>query len=94
MYCIMNAHRCIFLSDWVEYLILVHVSRVLVVVPVGHLPRVVGDQDAGVKQVAHEVVEQGAAREGAVAAVVAEHEDGPEHGALQKGSFTLRDETM
>ena len=47
----------VLLPDWIKYLVLVNVARVFVVVLVRHFPRIVGDQDQTVEQVAHYVVD-------------------------------------
>jgi len=53
-----------------------------VVLAVADAPAVVGHQDGGVHDVAHKVVERAAGAERLVAAVVADNEERPEHGAL------------
>ncbi len=73
----------VLLPDGVEYLVPVHVARVLVVAAVGDLPRVVGHQQRAVEEVPEGVVQDRVGGEGAVAAVVAEDEQGPEQGALE-----------
>ena len=47
------------------------------------LPRIIGHEYDRVENVAHDVIEEGGVGEGAVAAVVAENEQSPEHGALR-----------
>ncbi len=49
----------------------------------GDLPRVVGHQQRAVEEVPEDVVQDRVGGEGAVAAVVAEDEHGPEQGALE-----------
>ena len=72
------------LADGIEDLVLVHVAREGVVLAVRQLPAVVGAEQEAVQHVAHRVVEQSVAGEGSVAGVVAQHEQGPEEGALKQ----------
>ena len=72
------------LADWVEDLVFVDIGRVAVVVSVRQLPRVIGHKYDCVQQRAEDVVEQVVLREGAVAAVVAQHEYRPHQRALQE----------
>jgi hypothetical protein len=55
-----------------------------VVLAVRHAPAVVGHHDGGVHDVADKVVQLAAGAEALVAAVVADHEQRPEHGALRE----------
>jgi len=72
------------IADRVENLILVDVTGVLVVVTVGQLPRRVRCEDEGVHDRSNDIVHVAVLRETAVAAVVADHEDGPENGSLSE----------
>ena len=63
-------------------LVILHMAVVGVVCAVGDSPAVVGDEDGRVEDMADDVVEPLGRGEAAVAAVVAEHEDRPEHGTL------------
>ena len=81
---VVEVSRLVALADRVEDLVLVDVRRVAVVVSVRQLPRVEGHEQHGVQERAEHVVDAVVLREGAVAAVVTEHEHRPQHGALQE----------
>ena len=81
---VVEVSRLVALADRVEDLVAVDVGRVAVVVTVRQLPRVERHEKDRVQERAEHVVDAVILREGAVAAVVAQHEHRPQHRALQE----------
>lgn len=63
-------------------LVVFHVAMVAMVRPVADPPTMVGDQDGGVHNVSHQIIQCLAGGKTLVPAVVSDHKQSPEHGAL------------
>ena len=71
-------------GHWMPGVVVLYMTVVGVMGPVRYSPSVVGYKNGGVDDVANKVVEGSVVGERLVPAVMSDHKEGPEHGALGK----------